>query len=143
MKKSKRFLSLLLAVAMVMGLMLSGVSATTVASEPKVVFAEDFENETEFPVKNDVADLAHELYWGAGAGEIVTVGGHTGSGSVKLTATAHTNTGWHLSDWAIGRMLIKAPIDNFEVGATYEISAWFKSSHASGVRSFYGRQNAG
>ena len=136
MKKSKRFLSLLLAVAMVMGLMLSGVSATTVASEPKVVFAEDFENETEFPVKNDVADLAHEQYWGAGAGEIVTVGGHTGSGSVKLTATAHTNSGWHLSDWAIGRLLVKAPIDNFEVGATYEISAWFKSSHASGVRSW-------
>ena len=48
-----------------------------------------------------------------------------------------------LSAWGIGRLKPVIAGAKFEVGATYKVSAWFKSSHASGVRSFYGRQNAG
>ena len=44
MKTSKRFLSLLLAVIMVGNLMLSGVSATTVASDSNVIMSESFES---------------------------------------------------------------------------------------------------
>ena len=103
-------------------------------ADPNEILAEGFENATGFPVANAAANVLHEQYWGAGVGEITNADAHTGSSSVKLTATAHTNTGWSLSPWGMGRLKTLIPADRFEVGATYKVSAWFKSSHATGVR---------
>ena len=103
-------------------------------TDPNEILAEGFENATGFPVKNPVADVPHDYYWSAGAAEITTADAHEGSNSAKLTATKHANTGWSLSAWGIGRLKPVIPGSKFEVGATYKVSAWFKASHATGVR---------
>ena len=139
MKTSKRFLSLLLAVTMVMGLMLSGVSATTVASESKVIYESSFEGVTELPANAAIGTLRHEAYWSGGDYEVVTIGGKTGTTSIKLTPSTHTNTnafkangGWldNAKTLSTGRVLIEIDSAKFEVGATYKATAWFKGSKA-------------
>ena len=111
-----------------------GVEEEAPDRDPNEILVEDFEAATGFPVQNPAANVTHDLYWSAGSAEISTSDAHEGSNSAKLMATKHANTGWSLSPWGIGRLKPVIKGSNFEVGATYKVSAWFKASHATGVR---------
>ena len=101
--------------------------------DPDAIYAETFEDlaELESATSIPVGTLVHEPYWGGGAGAIDATDSHTGTKSVKLTPSEHSNTAtWITSDYAIGRTAIRIDAAEFEVGATYKASAWFKADKA-------------
>ena len=138
MKKSKRFLSLLLAVIMVGNLMLSGVSATTGdASESNVIFAEDFENHTAgVPVKwspsaygevfgypdfQNTTDTLNELHTEAG-----------GNKSIKLNATDcnSVNGTTRPNNYMVGMIAVGLNPNSFTANTEYKVSVKMKADKA-------------
>lgn len=119
MKRFNKFLALLLALVLTVGLLPAAVSA---AEYSRVILDEDFENATSLPFTSGDLTLSHVVYYNSGEATIT-------DGAVKLTATEHNNADWHLSDWGMGKVQIQIPGSKFEVGATYTVRAKYKSSH--------------
>lgn len=134
MKRFNKFLALLLAVVMTVGMLPAAVSAAS-----NDVLATSFEDITLPHTFTDVGQLKHEAYWGAGAGTIISTDGKTGTHSVKLTPSVHSNTNAFIGNsgnwldparvYGLGRLVIDITVaDNFEVGQTYRAGAWFKTN---------------
>jgi len=99
--------------------------------DPNAVFQTSFEDVTELGTNSSAGTPFHEQYWGGGASQIITTDAKTGDSSVKLTPSEHSNSAtWITSDYAIGRVALRIAASEFEVGATYKASAWFKADKA-------------
>ena len=146
MKKSKRFLSLLLAVAMVMGLMLSGVSATTGASDSNVIMSESFESwaSAATEITSDYSVAGGATSWnGATAAEGWAIsaqngsvlvqpalnGAQDGNVSMKLTLGTDTTT---MNRAKLQYRMPQSVYDKMEHGAEYTFTVYFKGT-AKGV----------
>ena len=142
MKKSKRFLSLLLAVAMVMGLMLSGVSATTVASDSNVIMSESFESwaSAATEITSDYSVAGGATSWnGATAAEGWAIsaqngsvlvqpalnGAQDGNVSMKLTLGTDTTT---MNRAKLQYRMPQSVYDKMEHGAEYTFTVYFKGT---------------
>ena len=99
--------------------------------DPNAVFQTGFEDITELGTSAPAGTPLHEQYWGGGVCQILANDANTGDSSVKLTPSEHSNTAtWITSNYAIGRVAVRIAVDEFEVGATYKASAWFKADKA-------------
>ena len=147
MKTSKRILSLLLAVIMVMGLMPSGASATTVASESNVIMSESFESwaDTTTAITSEYSVPGGTTSWnGATAAEGWSISAQNGrvlvqpalgsaqdgNVSIKLTPDA-TNTG-SMNRAKLRYNMPQSVYDKMEHGAEYAFTVYFKGTAPKG-----------